>query len=40
MESLKEKGLKIYNAIFESKKTVEIDEVDYNKKILERDKIS
>jgi len=29
MEDLKENGLKIYNAIFEGKKTVEIDEVDY-----------
>jgi hypothetical protein len=29
MEDLKEKGLKIYNAIFEGKKSVEIDEIDY-----------
>lgn len=29
MEDLKEKGLKIYNAIFEGKKNVEIDEVVY-----------
>ena len=29
MEDLKEKGLKIYNAIFEGKKTVEIDDVEY-----------
>jgi len=29
MEDLKEKGLKIYNAIFEGKKYVEIDEIEY-----------
>ena len=29
MEDLKEKGLKIYHAIFEKKKTVEIEEIDY-----------
>ena len=29
MEDLKEKGLKIYNAIFEGKKNVEIDDVEY-----------
>ncbi|MDX1797167.1 MAG: hypothetical protein R3255_00825 [Candidatus Lokiarchaeia archaeon] len=29
MEDLKENGLKIYNAIFERKKIVEIDEIDY-----------
>ena len=29
MEDIKEKGLKIYNAIFEGKKIVEIDEVEY-----------
>ena len=29
MESLQENGLKIFNAIFEGKKNVEIDEVDY-----------
>jgi len=30
MEELKEKGLKIYNAIFDHKKSVEIDEIEYN----------
>jgi len=29
MEELKGKGLKIYNAIFEGKKTVEIEGIDY-----------
>jgi len=29
MESLQENGLKIFNAIFEGKKNVEIDEVEY-----------
>ncbi len=29
MEELKAKGLKIYNAIFEGKKTVEIEGIDY-----------
>ncbi|MFX1320235.1 MAG: hypothetical protein ACFFAQ_01195 [Promethearchaeota archaeon] len=29
MEYLKENGLKIYNAIFEGKKDVEIDDVEY-----------
>jgi hypothetical protein len=29
METLKENGLKIYNAIFEGKKTIEIDEIEY-----------
>lgn len=29
MEGLKEKGLKIYNAIFEGKKKVEIDGIEY-----------
>jgi hypothetical protein len=29
MENLKEKGLKIYNAIFQGEKSVEIDEIDY-----------
>lgn len=29
MENLKEKGLKIYNAIFEQKKSVEIEEIEY-----------
>ena len=29
MENLKENGLKIYNAIFERKKSVEIDEIEY-----------
>lgn len=29
MEDLKENGLKIYNAIFERKKVVEIDEIEY-----------
>jgi hypothetical protein len=29
MENLKEKGLKIYNAIFERKKNVEIDGIEY-----------
>lgn len=29
MEKLEEKGLKIYNAIFQGKKTVEIDEIEY-----------
>jgi len=30
MENLKENGLKIYKAIFGSKKKVEIDEIDYS----------
>ena len=29
MEDLKEKGLKIYNAIFEGRKSVEIEENEY-----------
>ena len=29
MENLQEKGLKIFNAIFEGKKNVEIDDVEY-----------
>jgi hypothetical protein len=29
MEDLKEKGLKIYNAIFQGEKSVELDEIDY-----------
>jgi len=29
MEDLKEKGLKIYNVIFEGKKNVEIDDIEY-----------
>ncbi len=29
MEDLKEKGLKIYNAIFQGEKDVEIDEIQY-----------
>ncbi|MHA2008461.1 MAG: hypothetical protein ACXABO_13755 [Promethearchaeota archaeon] len=29
MEDLKEKGLEIYNAIFEGKKTVILDQVEY-----------
>ena len=29
MEDLKEKGLKIYNGIFQGEKSVEIDEIDY-----------
>jgi len=29
MEDLKEKGLKIYHAIFEGKKNVEIDDIEY-----------
>jgi hypothetical protein len=29
METLKENGLKIYKAIFERKKSVEIDNIDY-----------
>lgn len=29
MEDLKEKGLKIFQAIFEKKKSVEIDEIEY-----------
>ena len=29
MEDIKEKGLKIYDAIFEGKKIVEIDEIEY-----------
>jgi len=29
MENLVENGLKIYNAIFEGKKSVEIDDIDY-----------
>ena len=29
MESLKEKGLKIYKALFEGKKTVVIDDIEY-----------
>ncbi|MFX0023813.1 MAG: hypothetical protein ACFE9S_15915 [Candidatus Hermodarchaeota archaeon] len=29
MEDLKENGLKIYNAIFDKKKSVEIDEIEY-----------
>ncbi|MFX0006863.1 MAG: hypothetical protein ACFFA7_05995 [Promethearchaeota archaeon] len=30
MEDLKENGLKIYNAIFDRKKSVEIDEIEYS----------
>ncbi|MFW9824730.1 MAG: hypothetical protein ACFFE4_17440 [Candidatus Thorarchaeota archaeon] len=30
MEDLKEKGLKIYQAIFEGKKSVELDEIEYS----------
>jgi len=30
MENLKENGLKIYKAIFEGKKNVEIDEIEYS----------
>ena len=30
MENLKENGLKIYKAIFEGKKKVEIDEIEYS----------
>ena len=29
MENLQENGLKIYNAIFERKKSVEIDDIEY-----------
>jgi hypothetical protein len=29
MENLEEKGLKIYNAIFQGEKIVEIDEIEY-----------
>jgi len=29
MEDLKEKGLKIYNAMFQGEKSVEIDEIQY-----------
>ncbi|NHJ22211.1 MAG: hypothetical protein EAX91_14795 [Candidatus Lokiarchaeota archaeon] len=29
VENLKEKGLKIYNAIFQGEKSVEIDDIDY-----------
>jgi len=29
MEKLEEKGLKIYNAIFQGEKNVEIDEIEY-----------
>ena len=29
MEDLKEKGIKIYNAIFQGEKSVELDEIDY-----------
>jgi len=29
MENLEEKGLKIYNAIFQGEKMVEIDEIEY-----------
>lgn len=29
MENLQEKGLKIYNAIFEGKKDVKIDDIEY-----------
>ena len=29
MEDLKEKGLKVYNAIFQREKSVELDEIDY-----------
>ena len=29
MEELKDKGLKIYHAIFEGKESVEIEEIDY-----------
>ncbi len=29
MEELKKRGLKIYNAIFERKKSVEIEEIEY-----------
>jgi len=30
MENLKEKGLKIYNAIFQGEKSVELDEIQYS----------
>ena len=30
MEDLKEKGLKIYNAIFQGEKKVEIEEIEYS----------
>jgi hypothetical protein len=30
MEDLKEKGLKIYNAIFQGEKSVELDEIQYS----------
>ncbi len=30
MEDLKEKGLKIYNAIFQGENSVEIDEIEYS----------
>ncbi len=30
MEELKENGLKIFNALFERKKSVEIDEIEYD----------
>ena len=29
MEDLKEKGLKVYNAIFQGEKSVELDEINY-----------
>ena len=29
MESIKENGMKIYNALFERKKVVEIDDIEY-----------
>jgi len=29
MEDLKEKGLKVYNAIFQGEKSVELDEIQY-----------
>ncbi|MBY9020269.1 MAG: hypothetical protein KGD67_04365 [Candidatus Lokiarchaeota archaeon] len=32
MKDLKEKGLKIYNAIFQGDKSVELDEIDYTVK--------
>ena len=32
MEDLKEKGLKIYNTIFQGDKSVELDEIDYTVK--------
>ena len=30
MEDLKEKGLKVYNAIFQGEKSVELDEIQYS----------